>query len=540
MSPHTSNTPSNTPSNAGAVRYGSDDAQVHATVDQTLAWLRQHADASANLRSDSRAVAAGDVFLAYAVRGADNIPHILDAVERGAAAVVSEPAGCSAVDAAGAAVPVLAIPGLDALAGPIASGWYGEPSAALRVLGVTGTNGKTSVSHWLAYALSGAAAPCGLIGTLGSGMPGALLHTGFTTPNAPQLQQELAALRAEGARYVAMEVSSHGLEQGRVNGTQFDVALFTNLSRDHLDYHLTFEAYEAAKARLFDWAGLRHAVINRDDVVGRRFLERLRARGGVRTIAYGLGASDAGRMGDARLNASAIRATACGTAFTVDGDWGRADVEVATLGEFNVSNLLAVLGGLLAVDVPFDVALARLAKLQPVLGRMQRIDSRSHQAEPLVVIDYAHTPDALEKTLTALRPTADQRGGRLICVFGCGGDRDATKRPLMGAIAERLADLVVITSDNPRSEVPSDIIDQIAAGMHDPARARRIEDRAIAILHTVRGAAPEDLIVLAGKGHEATQEIAGKKRPFSDQDHAQLALAARAQTAVSANKGDGA
>jgi len=368
-------------------------------------------------------------------------------------------------------------------------------------------------------------------------MPGALTYTGFTTPNAPQLQQSIAELRTAGARYVAMEVSSHGLEQGRVNGTQFEVALFTNLSQDHLDYHLTFDAYEAAKARLFDWAGLRHAVINRDDAAGRRLLERVRVRGDVRSIAYGIGTPAVAFSSDAQLVASDIRATACGTAFKVDGDWGGAEVEVATLGDFNVSNLLAVLGGLLAVDVPFDVALTRLAKLQPVLGRMQRIDSRSIQAEPLVVIDYAHTPDALEKTLAALRPTATQRGGQLICVFGCGGDRDATKRPLMGAIAERLADQVVITSDNPRSEVPADIIDQIAAGMRDPARARRVEDRAIAILHTVRGAAPEDLIVLAGKGHEATQEIAGKKRPFSDQDHAQLALAARAQAGA---KGDGA
>ena len=528
------------PSKAAAVRFGSNDPQVHATVEQALVWLREHVGAGANLRSDSRTVAAGDAFLAYAVRGANNIPHILDAIERGAAAVLSEPEGCAAATTAGATVPVLAIPQLDTLAGPIASGWYGEPSATVQVLGVTGTNGKTSVSHWLAHGLSALGTPCGLIGTLGSGMPGALVHTGFTTPNAPQLQQELADLLARGARYAAMEVSSHGLEQGRVNGTNFEVALFTNLSQDHLDYHLTFEAYEAAKARLFDWADLRQAVINRDDATGRHFLERMRARGGVRTIAYGVGDAAVAFASDAQLSASAIRATACGTAFTVDGDWGRAEVEVATLGEFNVSNLLAVLGGLLAVDVPFDAALARLAKLQPVLGRMQRIGSRSNQAEPLVVIDYAHTPDALEKTLAALRPTADRRGGQLICVFGCGGDRDAGKRPLMGAIAERLADQVVITSDNPRNEVPSDIIDQIAAGMLDAARARRIEDRAIAILHTVRGAAPEDLILLAGKGHEATQESVGRKRPFSDQDHAQLALAARAQTALNTSKGDGA
>jgi UDP-N-acetylmuramoyl-L-alanyl-D-glutamate--2,6-diaminopimelate ligase len=238
----------------------------------------------------------------------------------------------------------------------------------------------------------------------------------------------------------------------------------------------------------------------------------------------------------AQLIASEIRATSKGTAFKVSSDWGEGEVEAATLGEFNVSNLLAVLGGLLAAEIPFDAALAQIAKLQPVLGRMQRIEGRALQADPLVVIDYAHTPDALEKTLTALRPAATQRKGQLICLFGCGGDRDATKRPFMGAIAERLADQVVLTSDNPRSEAPAEIIDQIAAGMRVPDKVRRVDDRAIAILQTIRAAAPEDLIVLAGKGHEATQETAGKKRPFSDQDHALLALATRAQNAV---KGDG-
>ena len=209
-------------------------------------------------------------------------------------------------------------------------------------------------------------------------------------------------------------------------------------------------------------------------------------------------------------------------------DWGNAEVEVQTLGAFNVSNLLGVLGALLAADVPFDAALAALAKLESVFGRMQRLGGRLQNDEPLVVIDYAHTPDALEKTLEALRPMATARGGELICMFGCGGDRDATKRPLMGAIAERIADGVVVTSDNPRSEDPQSIIEQIAAGMKDASKARRIEDRASAILQAIRCAAREDVIVLAGKGHEATQEIMGKKRAFSDQDHARLALAARA------------
>ncbi len=355
------------------------------------------------------------------------------------------------------------------------------------------------------------------------------MHTGFTTPDAPQLQRSLAQLRDAGAQAVAMEVSSHALHQGRVNGTAFDIAVFTNLTQDHLDYHGTFEAYEAAKARLFAWPELRAAVINRDDAAGRRLLASAQgscAHDRLRSRDSALARRTAGRRTAARLERAR---DGDGTAFHLTtSDWGDAEVEVQTLGAFNVSNLLGVLGALLAAGVPFDAALAELAKLEPVNGRMQRLGGRLQNDEPLVVIDYAHTPDALEKTLEALRPMAAARGGELICMFGCGGDRDATKRPLMGAIAEKLADGVVVTSDNPRSEDPQSIIEQIAAGMKDASKARRIEDRASAILQAIRGAAREDVVVLAGKGHEATQEIMGKKRAFSDQDHARLALAARA------------
>jgi len=469
------------------------------------------------------------------VDGADNRIHMLDAIERGAAAVLYQPEHCPAglLDdlKQHGNTPLLPLAQLDQLAGPIASAWYDEPSAALQVIGITGTNGKTSCSHWIAQALSAAGRPCAIIGTVGSGMPGKLVATGFTTPNAPQLQRSLAELRHEGARAVAMEVSSHALHQGRVNGTEFAIAVFTNLTQDHLDYHGTLAAYEAAKARLFDWPSLQHVVINRDDAAGQRLLKHVRGR--VPAIAYGLGAAPAGNKhpagkGCRQLSASAIHATPNGTAFTLSGDWGSAEVEVATLGEFNVSNLLAVLGTLLAAGLELSTALTRLADLLPVAGRMQRVGGRPQLGEPLVVIDFAHSPDALEQTLHALRPVAQQRGGQLWCVFGCGGDRDAGKRPLMGAIAERFADQVVLTSDNPRSEPAGAIIDQIAAGMREPTHARRVEDRAIAILQTIRAAAPTDLIVVAGKGHESTQEIAGKKRPFSDQDHALLALAARA------------
>jgi UDP-N-acetylmuramoyl-L-alanyl-D-glutamate--2,6-diaminopimelate ligase len=482
---------------------------------------------AAHLHADTRALAAGDVFLAYAVDGADNRPFIDSAIERGAAAVLVQPENFTGtIDPA----TLLAVPALNELAGFIASAWYNDPSDAMRVIGVTGTNGKTSCTQWIASALTAVGTRCAIIGTLGSGMPGQLVHTGFTTPDAPQLQRSLAQLRDAGAQAVAMEVSSHALHQGRVNGTAFDIAVFTNLTQDHLDYHGTFAAYEAAKARLFAWPDLRCAVINRDDEAGRRLLAS--TKGKVRTIAYGIDETQQDAPADATLIATNVRATATGTAFHLaTSDWGNADVEVGTLGEFNVSNLLGVLGALLAADVPFEAALIELENLEPVNGRMQRLGGRLQNDEPLVVIDYAHTPDALDKTLAALRPIAEARGGQLICMFGCGGDRDATKRPLMGAIAEKLADALVVTSDNPRSEDPASIIDQIAAGMQDATKARRIEDRASAILQAIRHAAREDVIVLAGKGHEATQEIMGKKRAFSDQDHARLALAARATQA---------
>ncbi|MEM5438527.1 UDP-N-acetylmuramoyl-L-alanyl-D-glutamate--2,6-diaminopimelate ligase [Paraburkholderia diazotrophica] len=491
-------------------------------IADALVWLRARVQPGAHLHADTRTIAAGDVFLAYAVDGADNRPFIDNAIERGAAAVLVQSDGFSGnIDAA----TTLAVPHLNELAGTVASAWYGDPSDAMRVIGVTGTNGKTSCTNWISAALTALGEPCAIIGTLGSGMPGQLVHTGFTTPDAPQLQRSLANLRAAGAKGVAMEVSSHALHQGRVNGTAFSIGVFTNLTQDHLDYHGTFDAYEAAKARLFAWPELKAAVINVDDEAGRRMIAS--TKGHAKAIAYAL-EQRADVQADASIVASNVHATATGTAFHIASDWGDADIEVNTLGAFNVSNLLGVLGALLASDVPFDAAVAQLAKLESVNGRMERLGGRLQNDEPLVVIDYAHTPDALEKTLTALRPIADARGGKLICMFGCGGDRDATKRPLMGAIAGRCADAVVVTSDNPRSEDPQKIIDQIAAGIKDDAKARRIEDRASAILQAVRCAAREDVVVLAGKGHESTQEIMGKKRAFSDQDHARLALAARA------------
>src|SRR6185437_8975563 len=286
----------------------------------------------------------------------------------------------------------LAVPALNELAGSIASGWYRDPSDAMLTLGVTGTNGKTSCSQWIAAALGALGTRCAIIGTLGIGLPGRLVQTGFTTPDAPQTQRSLAQLRAAGAQACAMEVSSHALHQGRVNGTAFDIAVFTNLTQDHLDYHHTFEAYEAAKAKLFDWPTLKAVVINRDDIAGRRLIARTQPR--LPTIAYGIGTASDAPSAHAALVATNVRATATGTAFHLSSDWGVAEVEVGTLGAFNVSNLLGVLGALLAADVPLADALAQLAKLEPVNGRMQRLGGRLQNNEPLVVIDYAHTPDA--------------------------------------------------------------------------------------------------------------------------------------------------
>ncbi|WP_150681161.1 UDP-N-acetylmuramoyl-L-alanyl-D-glutamate--2,6-diaminopimelate ligase [Pandoraea pneumonica] len=503
-----------------------DDAE-RATLAQAWDWLRRTVPAGAILHADSRRVGPGDVFVAYAVKGADSRGFIADAVERGAAAVLWQsddftwPSGMANLGN----VPNFGVSRLDWLAGPLASLWYSEPSVGMTMLGVTGTNGKTSCSQWLAQLLTKAGTRSAVIGTLGSGFPGHLTVTGFTTPDAVQLQRSLGDLRAQGAAAVAMEVSSHGLYQGRVNGVAFDVAVFTNLTQDHLDYHGTMAEYEAAKTRLFDWPGLKAAVINRDDAMGQRLLTRLKGKTPV--YEYGLHGDATSAHGNRVLRAEDIRATTIGTRFTLHIDGHSQQITVPLIGEFNISNALAVLGAALAAGVPQDAAIAGLATLTPVSGRMEQI---GQPGQPLVVIDYAHTPDALDKTLAALRPVADARGGKLVCVFGCGGDRDAGKRPQMGAVAERLADAIVLTSDNPRSEVPAEIMAQIAAGLAQPDAARRIEDRASAILQAVRGAQAADLVLIAGKGHESTQEIMGKKKPFSDQEHARLALAARATT----------
>jgi UDP-N-acetylmuramoyl-L-alanyl-D-glutamate--2,6-diaminopimelate ligase len=402
---------------------------------------------------------------------------------------------------------------------------------------ITGTNGKTSCSQWLARALSQLGMPAAAIGTLGVGLFVRGEHdefkpTGYTTPDAVLLQRTLAQCRAAGAQALAIEASSIGLDQGRLNGMHFDVALFTNFTRDHLDYHGDMAAYESAKAMLFDWHGLRSAVINLDDEMGLRLIQRMQRRASSASI---IGYAISGKVIEnvATLRASDIRISHAGTVFQLDSPFGSAQVKTQLAGQFNVSNVLGALGVLLANDTPWRIAIEIIESLKAVPGRMQQLGG---QDAPLVVIDYAHTPDALEKTLAASRQIAQQRGGRLWCVFGCGGERDSGKRAQMGAVSVA-ADHVVVTSDNPRGENAAGIIMQIVEGIYSrksmQITPRIIEDRAAAILWAVKHAAKADVILLAGKGHEAYQEVKGKKLPFLDADHAALALAARATMGVS-------
>jgi len=459
------------------------------------------------LAVDSRKVKPGDLFLAYPGEHADGRRFIDQAIGAGAAAVLWDSRGFQWNSAW--KLPNLGVPELRAHLGDIASHFHGHPSRHLWVAGVTGTNGKTSCSHWIAQSLSRLGRKTAVIGTIGSGFPGALEPALNTTPDAVTLHARLADFRMHGAEACAMEVSSHGIEQGRVGGVEFDVALFTNLSRDHLDYHKTMEDYAAAKAKLFHWPQLKHAIVNLDDRFGQQLAGSI-DRSRVNVLGYGLGR---GEIAGHRLDLSTR-----GLKLEITTPWGAAELDSPMIGGFNASNLLGVLGVLITSDVPLRDAVEALSRVEPVPGRLQMV---REPGAPLVVVDYAHTPDALEKALETLRSTLSGEA-RLHCVFGCGGDRDPGKRPLMGEVASRLADRVVITSDNPRSENPRAIIDEILAGAH-PNYAIE-EDRAMAILQAISGAAPQDVVLIAGKGHETYQEIGGRRLPFDDAEVAREIL----------------
>ncbi|WP_293775986.1 UDP-N-acetylmuramoyl-L-alanyl-D-glutamate--2,6-diaminopimelate ligase [uncultured Oxalicibacterium sp.] len=492
-----------------------------------VSWLQQHAP-QAQLTADSRKVQAGDVFVAYPCDGADGRAYIGDAVERGAIAILLEADGNKA-DASFVDVPHLAVADLKSLAGEIAAAWYAHPDRAMLTVAVTGTNGKTSCSQWIGSALSRSIGPVAVIGTLGVGMyrdgaAGNFTVTGYTTPDAVQLQRALSELAKHGAAALAIEASSIGLHQQRMSGLHIDIALLTNFTRDHLDYHGDMQTYEDAKTMLFDWPGLRHAIINCDDAMGERLIARLRAnRPEVSVIAYGMSARAVD--GVDTLLASEVRSSQNGTTFQLQWRDERSQVKTQLVGDFNVSNVLGIFGVLLARGITWRDAIAAVEALTAVPGRMQQVGGVD---APLVVIDYAHTPDALEKALTSLHQVADERGGKLWCVFGCGGDRDPGKRPQMGSVA-MAADHVIVTTDNPRNENPEDIIAQVVAGIDTShADMHIIEDRATAILWACRNATRQDVILLAGKGHENYQEIKGRKLPFLDADHAALALSSRA------------
>ncbi len=496
-----------------------------ATADEAAAWLagRVPLNGGARLRGDSRAVRPGDGFIAWPGYASDGRRFVPQALAAGAAACLVEAEGAEAFAFGDPRIATL--PGLKAAAGVVVDAVCGQPSAVLDIVATTGTNGKTSTAWWTAQALTALNRRCGVIGTLGVGTPpldghdGDVEPTGLTTPDPVTLHQAFRRFVDDGYAACALEASSIGLAEYRLEATRVDVALFTNFTRDHLDYHGSMDAYWAAKRSLFSWPGLRAAVINIDDAHGAKLAQEL---AGSALALWSVSLRSA-----ARLRAESLHHGDGGLAFTLVETTGssaqRAEVRSALVGEFNASNLLVVLGALRALGVPLTEAAAVVARLTPVPGRLQRVTGR----EVEVVVDYAHTPDALAQVLKTLRPLAAARRGRLWCVFGCGGNRDATKRPLMGAIAASGADRVVITSDNPRDEEPRAILAQILAGVTGHDEIDVVEDRRAAIAHAVAGAAAGDVVLLAGKGHEDTQEVAGEKHPFSDVLEARAALCRR-------------
>ncbi|HYB65697.1 MAG TPA: UDP-N-acetylmuramoyl-L-alanyl-D-glutamate--2,6-diaminopimelate ligase [Steroidobacteraceae bacterium] len=465
-----------------------------------------------DVTADSRAVTPGALFLACRGRTHHGMRFAAEALRRGARAVLYEPDGMDAdsLSQPPAGVFVAGLARLSEHAGVIADRFFGAPTAALTVAGITGTNGKTTCAWLLAQALEATGKPAAYMGTLGFGRPPQLTPTAHTTPDAVSVQRQLAALRALGAECVSMEVSSHALDQGRVNGVRFNTAAFTNLTRDHLDYHGTMDAYGAAKARLFRFAGLAHRVINVDDPFGAALAaEASPAQLTVTTRA----AVDAARLGAARF-VRAVRALPEPTGLTiaVETSWGNAELAVRLMGEFNVDNSLTVLAVLLAWGAPLAVAVRALSRCRAASGRMEMFGGRG--LAPLAIVDYAHTPDALEKALRAARLHCR---GQLRVVFGCGGDRDAGKRPLMGRIAAELADDLIVTDDNPRTEDPAHIVAGILAGVarHTPLVVEH--DRALAIRLALRSSGPDDVVLIAGKGHEDYQILGTERRPFRDQ-----------------------
>jgi len=497
-------------------------------------WLRQQVRGT--LQTDSRKLARGDGFIAWPGATHDARSHVRAALAQGAAACLVEQQGVETFGFDDTRIGVL--PDLKASSSLVAGSYHDQPSQALDILAVTGTNGKTSTVWWLSQALSGGHLQtpwrCAMVGTLGVGFPagadaagdaalGGLLTTGLTTPDAVLLQGSLRAFVESGATACALEASSIGIVDHRLDGVRIHTAIFTNLTQDHLDYHGTMDAYWQAKQRLFRWPGLRAAVINVDDPHGAVLADSL--------ANAGLDLWTVSRAGPARLSASALTDTASGMCFTVTESGQSHRLDTSLIGHYNVSNLLGVLGAMRSLGIPLVQAVAACQTLLPVPGRMQCV---VQPGQPLAVVDYAHTPDALVQALAALRPLATRRGGHLWCVFGCGGDRDPAKRPLMGAAVAQGADRVLLTSDNPRREDPRSILQQVLPGLAGHAHVALQVDRAQAITQALSSARAADVVLVAGKGHEAYQEVAGTRLPFSDLAEVHRALAARQATGVEA------
>ena len=479
------------------------------TPEQAASWLRSHV--SGSLSTDSRKVGSGDGFIAWPGAATDARQYVGEVLLAGAGACLVESDGWEKFGFTDSKIGTFE--GLKAAAAPIAAAYFNEPSKQLQVVAVTGTNGKTSTAWWLAQALGRIGRKCGIVGTLGIGEPEGIVFNGLTTPDPVLLQQQLRRFVDEGFIACALEASSIGIAEQRLDATCIRVAVFTNFTQDHLDYHGSMPAYWDAKKKLFAWPGLEAAVLNIDDARGVE-LDALLAGSGLDVWTLSLG-------GRARIRAENVELGALGMNFDVVEGVERVRISSGMVGLYNVSNMLGVVAAMRAMGISLAHAANACDGLSPVPGRLETLVA---QGMPMVAIDYAHTPDALEKVLVALKPVAKARAGRLWCVFGCGGDRDATKRPLMAAIAQKHADQVVVTSDNPRHESATAIISQILLGLTHCDAVHVEADRALAITQTIALAGPGDIVLIAGKGHESYQEICGVKHPFSDRTHAEAAF----------------
>lgn len=466
------------------------------------------------LTLDSRQLQPGEVFIALQGEKDHGQNFIPIAIEKNAAAILVEDSHHyqQMIQAKQKTIPLIGIPKLRQKLSDIAAKFYDHPTQDMTLIGITGTNGKTSVSHFIAQSLQHLGITCGIIGTVGYGLHSPLHPLNNTTPDAITLQKIFYELKKMGATHVAMEVSSHALAQFRMGLIPLKFGVFTNISHEHLDYHHTLEEYAAAKEQLFKFPTMKYAVLNLDDPVGLIWASRLSTR--LKVFGFALNEHP---IDIPKLQAKHLQFTDLGIHATLHTPWGKGLLHTPIVGRFNIYNVLATASVLGILNIPLPSALNALNQLKPVTGRMEYLGGGG---QPLVIIDYAHTPDALEKVLQTLK---EQCKGELWCIFGCGGDRDRSKRPKMGAIAEQYADAVVVTDDNPRTEDPKQIVHEILAGMSNPKKSVIEHERARAIAHAISCAQPDDIVLIAGKGHE-TYQIGMKTYPFSDIMEAKLAL----------------